>query len=69
LLASLLALPSGVCGQLATVVGVPPEISSPIRERLDFSDVPAPLKGIAITFIVASLMSMAFLGFSHLFGL
>ncbi|MFH1996562.1 MAG: RnfABCDGE type electron transport complex subunit A [Candidatus Omnitrophota bacterium] len=39
-------------------------LMSGIRERLDFSDVPAPLRGIAITFIVASLMSMAFLGFS-----
>ncbi len=35
-----------------------------IRERLDYADVPASFKGTPITFIVASLMSMAFLGFS-----
>jgi Na+-translocating ferredoxin:NAD+ oxidoreductase subunit A len=35
-----------------------------IRERLEFADVPRCLKDIPITFIIASLMSLAFLGFS-----
>lgn len=39
-------------------------LMSGIRERLEYADVPRPLKDIPITFIIASLMSMAFLGFS-----
>jgi len=40
-----------------------------IRERVDVAPVPAMLKGSPILFITAGLMSMVFLGFSHLFGL
>lgn len=40
-----------------------------IRERLELSPVPHYFKGYPIAFITASLMSLAFLGFSHLFGL
>jgi len=39
-------------------------LMSGIRERLDLIDVPESLKGIPIAFIVASLMSLAFMGFS-----
>ncbi|MBM3252975.1 MAG: RnfABCDGE type electron transport complex subunit A [Candidatus Omnitrophica bacterium] len=39
-------------------------LMSGIRERLDLVDVPKSLKGVPITFIIAALMSMAFLGFS-----
>jgi len=39
-------------------------LMSGIRERLELADVPEALKGVPIAFIVASLMSMAFLGFS-----
>jgi Na+-translocating ferredoxin:NAD+ oxidoreductase subunit A len=39
-------------------------LMSGIRERLDLTDVPSSLKGVPIAFIVASLMSMGFLGFS-----
>jgi electron transport complex protein RnfA len=35
-----------------------------IREKLDLADIPAALKGVPITFITASLMSLAFMGFS-----
>ena len=35
-----------------------------IRERLDLSDVPPSLAGIPVAFIVASLMSLAFMGFN-----
>lgn len=40
-----------------------------IRERVDVAPVPTMLKGSPILFITAGLMSMVFLGFSHLFGL
>lgn len=39
-------------------------LMSGIRERLDLTDVPKPLSGIPIAFIVASLMSLAFMGFN-----
>ncbi|MFA6079794.1 MAG: RnfABCDGE type electron transport complex subunit A [Candidatus Omnitrophota bacterium] len=39
-------------------------LMSGIRERLEFADVPHCLKDAPITFIIASLMSLAFLGFS-----
>lgn len=38
-------------------------IMSGIRERLELIDVPENLKGIPIAFLVASLMSLAFMGF------
>ncbi len=37
-----------------------------IRERLDLVDVPKSMRGIPITFVIAGLMAMAFLGFSGL---
>lgn len=39
-------------------------LMSGIRERLDLIEVPDALKGVPITFIIAALMSAAFLGFS-----
>ena len=41
-------------------------LMSAIRERLQLVDVPKPMRGIPITFIVAGLMAMAFFGFSGL---
>jgi len=35
-----------------------------IREKMSYSDVPAGLKGLGITFVTAGLMSMAFMMFS-----
>jgi len=34
-----------------------------IREKLQYSNVPAPLRGLGITFVVTGLMGMAFMGF------
>ena len=34
------------------------------REKLDFADVPAAMKGTPIAFVVAGMLSLAFLGFS-----
>lgn len=39
-------------------------LMSGIRERLELADVPESLQGIPIAFMVASLMSLAFMGFS-----
>ncbi len=41
-------------------------IMAGIRERLELADIPEPLKGTAITLIIAGLLSMAFMGFSGL---
>ena len=37
---------------------------SGIREQLDLVNVPKPLKGVPIAFIVAGLMALAFMGFT-----
>ncbi len=37
-----------------------------LREKLEMCDVPEPLKGVPIAFVMASLMSLAFMGFSGL---
>jgi Na+-transporting NADH:ubiquinone oxidoreductase subunit E len=36
---------------------------SAIREKLRYSNVPAPLRGLGITFILTGLMAIAFMGF------
>ena len=51
---------SGI-GWLLAIVGL-----AAIREKLAYSDVPAPLKGLGITFITVGLMAMAFMCFSGL---
>ena len=50
-------LGSGI-GWLLAIVGI-----AAIRERLSYSNVPAPLKGIGITFIITGLMGIAFMSF------
>ena len=49
---------SGI-GWLLAIVGL-----AAIRERLQYSNVPKPLKGLGITFIVVALMGVAFMSFS-----
>lgn len=39
-------------------------LMSGIRERLELIDVPKPLKDVPLAFIIASLMSLSFMGFS-----
>ncbi len=51
------ALGSGI-GWLLAIIGV-----AAIREKLSYSNVPAPLKGLGITFIVTGLMGIAFMSF------
>jgi len=44
-------------------------IMAGIREELEYADIPKPFQGIAITLIIAFLMSMAFLGFSGMISI
>ena len=39
-------------------------LMSGIRERMEFMNIPKPFRGLPIAFVVASLMSLAFLGFA-----
>ena len=55
--ASVYGLGSGV-GWFLAIVGI-----AAIREKIEYSSVPAPLRGLGITFIVTGLMGMAFMGF------
>lgn len=40
-----------------------------VRERLESADIPQGLRGLPITLVAASLVSLSFLGFQGLFGL
>ena len=50
-------LGSGI-GWMLAIVGI-----AAIREKITYSNVPAPLKGIGITFIITGLMGIAFMSF------
>lgn len=50
-------LGSGI-GWFLAIVGI-----AAIREKIKYSQVPAPLRGLGITFIVTGLMGLAFMGF------
>ena len=39
-------------------------IFSGIREQLELVDVPEPIRGVPVAFIVAGLLTMAFIGFT-----
>jgi Na+-transporting NADH:ubiquinone oxidoreductase subunit E len=51
------ALGSGI-GWLLAIVGL-----AAIREKMSYSQIPAPLKGLGITFITTGLMAIAFMSF------
>jgi Na+-transporting NADH:ubiquinone oxidoreductase subunit E len=55
--ATIFGLGSGV-GWFLAIVGI-----AAIREKLRYSNVPDPLKGLGITFILTGLMAIAFMGF------
>jgi Na+-transporting NADH:ubiquinone oxidoreductase subunit E len=50
-------LGSGV-GWFLAIVGI-----AAIREKIRYSDIPAPLRGLGITFIITGLMGLAFMSF------
>ncbi|MDD2962624.1 MAG: NADH:ubiquinone reductase (Na(+)-transporting) subunit E [Bacteroidales bacterium] len=55
--ATAFAAGSGV-GWLLAIVGI-----AAIREKIRYSNVPAPLRGLGITFIITGLMAIAFMSF------
>ncbi len=55
--ATVFGLGSGV-GWLLAIVGI-----AAIREKIRYSNVPAPLRGLGITFIITGLMGIAFMAF------
>lgn len=55
--ATVFGLGSGV-GWFLAIVGI-----AAIREKIKYSNVPAPLRGLGITFIVTGLMGVAFMSF------
>jgi len=55
--ASVFAFGSGV-GWLIAIVGI-----SAIREKIRYSNIPAPLRGLGIAFIVTGLMALGFMSF------
>jgi Na+-transporting NADH:ubiquinone oxidoreductase subunit E len=55
--ATVFGLGSGI-GWMMAIVGI-----AAIREKLKYSNIPAPLRGLGITFIVTSLMAIAFMSF------
>jgi len=55
--ATVFGVGSGV-GWMLAIVGL-----AAIREKMSYSNVPAPLKGLGITFILTGLMAIAFMGF------
>ena len=52
------AFGSGI-GWMLAIVGM-----AAIREKLEYSNVPKPLKGLGITFIITALMAIGFMSFS-----
>ena len=55
--ATVYGLGSGV-GWFLAIVGI-----AAIREKIQYSNVPPPLRGLGITFIITGLMGLAFMGF------
>lgn len=55
--ATVFGLGSGI-GWMLAIVGI-----AAIREKLKYSDIPAPLRGIGITFIITGLMAISFMSF------
>jgi Na+-transporting NADH:ubiquinone oxidoreductase subunit E len=55
--ATVFGVGSGI-GWMLAIVGI-----AAIREKLRYSNVPAPLRGLGITFILTGLMAIAFMGF------
>ncbi len=55
--ATIFGVGSGV-GWMLAIVGI-----AAIREKMRYSNVPAPVRGLGITFILTGLMAIAFMGF------
>ena len=57
-IATAYAFGSGI-GWMLAIVGM-----AAIREKLEYSNIPKPLKGVGITFIITGLMALGFMSFS-----
>lgn len=55
--ATVYGLGSGI-GWFLAIIGI-----AAIRERIQYSNVPAPLRGLGISFIITGMMGIAFMGF------
>ncbi len=55
--ATVYGLGSGI-GWFLAIIGI-----AAIREKIEYSNIPAPLRGLGIAFIVTGLMGLAFMGF------
>lgn len=53
---------NGIFGALGFLLAI--VLMAGVRERLETSDIPKPLKGFSSSLIIAGLMSVAFMGFS-----
>jgi len=58
------SLVHGIAGGLGFTLAL--ILMAGIREKLELADIPKPMRGIPIAFIMAGLMAIAFLGFSGL---
>lgn len=61
-----MGLLEGVVYAFATALGFTMALSifAGIREQLELSDVPAPMKGVPVALITAGILAMAFMGFA-----
>ncbi len=57
-IATVYGLGSGI-GWLLAIIGM-----AAIREKLQYSDIPKPLKGLGIAFVITALMGLGFMSFS-----
>lgn len=53
---------SGFCGAIGFTIAL--ILLAGIRERLEYSDIPVAFRGVAIVFISAGILALAFMGFS-----
>ncbi|MDI6758861.1 MAG: Rnf-Nqr domain containing protein [Candidatus Omnitrophota bacterium] len=53
----------GICVGLGYTLAM--LLMSGIRERLDFCNVPESMKDFPLTFVIASIMSLSFMGFNE----
>ena len=63
-------LPEGIIYALSTGIGflLAMVLFAGLREQLDLVDVPKPFRGVPIALVTASLLAMAFMGFSGVDG-
>ena len=63
-------LPSSIVNSLGAGIGymLAMFLFNGVRSKTDYADVPKPFKGVAITLVAASLVSLSFMGFAGIVG-